>query len=127
MKKLLIAALLSMTSLSALAETIYITAVEHIDLGSSSAGSGAMIGGVTGAVAGDSWGDIAVGVIGGAIVGDVVSDSRDGVKISIEYLDGRQRVVIQDGNIKNFRLGTAELEEIHHGSSVKLEIRPNRR
>ncbi|WP_076415353.1 hypothetical protein [Shewanella sp. UCD-KL12] len=126
MKRILLSLLLPLVTFSALAEPVNITSVDHINLGSRHAGSGAMIGGVAGAVAGDSWGDIAIGALGGAIIGDVVSDHRQGVKISIEHADGRQRVVVQQGDMKQFRLGEAELEEIHHGADIKFEVRPNR-
>ncbi|MEZ9396733.1 hypothetical protein AB4393_12260 [Vibrio splendidus] len=112
-------------SLPTLADRVTITSVQQVELGYNSAGDAAVIGGVGTAISGgDAW-EVLGGVVGGAIIGDVVSDYRDGVEIRIRNAKGRSSTIVQDGQIRQFKLGDAELQEVHHNGEKKLKVVPN--
>ncbi|MFS1489305.1 hypothetical protein BCT96_000915 [Vibrio splendidus] len=112
-------------SLPTLADWVTITSVQQVELGYNSAGDAAVIGGVDTAISGgDAW-EVLGGVVGGAIIGDVVSDYRDGVEIRIRNAKGRSSTIVQDGQIRQFKLGDAELQEVHHNGEKKLRVVPN--
>ncbi|MEZ8284428.1 MULTISPECIES: hypothetical protein [Vibrio] len=112
-------------SLPTLADWVTITSVQQVELGYNSAGDAAVIGGVGTAISGgDAW-EVLGGVVGGAIIGDVVSDYRDGVEIRIRNAKGRSSTIVQDGQIRQFKLGDAELQEVHHNGEKKLRVVPN--
>ncbi|MEZ8016988.1 hypothetical protein ACED63_01060 [Vibrio splendidus] len=112
-------------SLPTLADRVTITSVQQVELGYNSAGDAAVIGGVGTAISGgDAW-EVLGGVVGGAIIGDVVSDYRDGVEIRIRNAKGRSSTIVQDGQIRQFKLGDAELQEVHHNGEKKLRVVPN--
>ncbi|MEZ9720454.1 hypothetical protein AB4354_03580 [Vibrio splendidus] len=112
-------------SLPTLADWVTITSVQQVELGYNSAGDAAVIGGVGTAISGgDAW-EVLGGVVGGAIIGDVVSDYRDGVEIRIRNAKGRSSTIVQDGQIRQFKLGDAELQEVHYNGEKKLRVVPN--
>ncbi|MEZ9336747.1 hypothetical protein AB4176_02575 [Vibrio splendidus] len=112
-------------SLPTLADWVTITSVQQVELGYNSAGDAAVIGGVGTAISGgDAW-EVLGGVVEGAIIGDVVSDYRDGVEIRIRNAKGRSSTIVQDGQIRQFKLGDAELQEVHHIGEKKLRVVPN--
>ncbi|WP_394138622.1 hypothetical protein [Vibrio chagasii] len=112
-------------SLPTLADWVTITSVQQVELGYNSAGDAAVIGGVGTAMSGgDAW-EVLGGVVGGAIIGDVVSNYRDGVEIRIRNTKGRSSTIVQDGQISQFKLGDAELQEVHHNGEKKLRVVPN--
>ncbi|MEZ9513808.1 hypothetical protein AB4359_05500 [Vibrio splendidus] len=112
-------------SLPTLADWVTITSVQQVELGYNSAGDAAVIGGVGTAISGGEAWEVLVGVVGGAIIGDVVSDYRDGVEIRIRNAKGRSSTIVQDGQIRQFKLGDAELQEVHHNGEKKLRVVPN--
>ncbi|PMG37139.1 hypothetical protein BCU97_11715 [Vibrio splendidus] len=112
-------------SLPTLADWVTITSVQQVELGYNSAGDAAVIGGVGTAISGDDAWEVLGGVVGGAIIGDVVSDYRDGVEIRIRNAKGRSSTIVQDGQIRQFKLGDAELQEVHHNGEKKLRVVPN--
>ncbi|MFS1931992.1 hypothetical protein [Vibrio splendidus] len=112
-------------SLPTLADWVTITSVQQVELGYNSAGDAAVIGGVGTAISGGNAWEVLGGVVGGAIIGDVVSDYRDGVEIRIRNAKGRSSTIVQDGQIRQFKLGDAELQEVHHNGEKKLRVVPN--
>lgn len=124
-KKLLMASALCLMAVPALADWVTILSIKQVELGYNSSTDGAVIGGVASAVdGGDGW-DIIGSAVAGAVIGNVLSDNEKGVEIRIRNAKGRTSTIVQPGEIHHFRLGSAELEEMHHNGERRYRVRPN--